>query len=674
MRVTMRAEFFGSALNGAPAGERAGAIDEKPQPPAGLCEDRTGAGMFLRTVAVSVAFFLAATAFGQLTYITQNRSVSATGPGGGTPSSASAPDFSAFNTTVNSNGPSGGVATASQNTSLLPLSISAQGSAQGGKNASNQFGSASSVCIIRFKPLNNTTFTCSLLGIYTSATISGPGVGLTLVPFDEKTGVFQAGESYILNVNAAGVVASGQAQQGAFALTLTLTGVASEPQTEAFTYQGVLKDGGAPLDGVADFLYTLYPAPEGAFEFGPPLEFLATSVQRGVFTHRLDFGDVFTGEERWLEVAVRSPAGSGNYTPIGPRTRIESTPYASYALQAGGAPWSGIAGVPSNVSNAFSPWQSVAGGIAYTGSVAIGTDAISADHNLLVREAANARILVQSDSTSYAGVRTKNTNADYFMGLNGPSEWQLYDNSASAARLRVRSNGNVAVGDFLAEQRLSVDGTIQVVTGNQRFLAFGGVGNTLGTAENTDLIGFQRVNINSGATNSSELRLIIGDDNVPGPSVDFFSIGTIPGGNWNATFGFRTDGLASKPGGGSWASISDPRTKHDVSPLKGTLDRLLSLRGYQYFYNDVEVMNGRALPGLQIGLMADEVERVFPDWVSRDKDGMRMVTERSTTALMVEALRDLREEKDRQIEIQNKEIEELKARLEKLERAIRGSK
>ncbi len=63
---------------------------------------------------------------------------------------------------------------------------------------------------------------------------------------------------------------------------------------------------------------------------------------------------------------------------------------------------------------------------------------------------------------------------------------------------------------------------------------------------------------------------------------------------------------------------------------------------------------------MQVGLVAQEVEAVFPDWVSTGPDGMKQVTERSTTALMVEALRDLRTEKDA-------EIDALKARLEKLE-------
>jgi hypothetical protein len=133
-------------------------------------------------------------------------------------------------------------------------------------------------------------------------------------------------------------------------------------------------------------------------------------------------------------------------------------------------------------------------------------------------------------------------------------------------------------------------------------------------------------------------------------------------------------GGAAKNGGGSWASISDARLKHDIVPLQGTLDRLLKLRGYSYEFNDNEVKSGRALPGRQMGLIAQEVEEVFPDWIDYTKDGYRMVTERATTALMVESLRDLRREKNEglaaqqhQIDVLRQENAELRQRLEVLE-------
>lgn len=122
----------------------------------------------------------------------------------------------------------------------------------------------------------------------------------------------------------------------------------------------------------------------------------------------------------------------------------------------------------------------------------------------------------------------------------------------------------------------------------------------------------------------------------------------------------QSDGSALKIGGGAWGVLSDQRTKNDIQTLTGTLDRLLQLKGHAYTYKSEFVEAGRALPGVQIGLVAQEVETIFPDWVSTGADGLKVVTERSTTALMVEALRDLRTEKDDQIEV-------LKARLEKLE-------
>lgn len=139
-------------------------------------------------------------------------------------------------------------------------------------------------------------------------------------------------------------------------------------------------------------------------------------------------------------------------------------------------------------------------------------------------------------------------------------------------------------------------------------------------------------------------------------------------------FDLAVNGTAAKTGGGSWSNYSDARLKHDITPLKGTLDRLLQLRGYSFEYNADAVERKLALPGTQLGLIAQEVQRVFPDWVQKDKSGYLFVTERATTALMVEALRDLRTEKDTQLDALRKakdaEIADLKARLERLEKAI----
>lgn len=135
-------------------------------------------------------------------------------------------------------------------------------------------------------------------------------------------------------------------------------------------------------------------------------------------------------------------------------------------------------------------------------------------------------------------------------------------------------------------------------------------------------------------------------------------------------FNLAVNGTAAKTGGGAWAVFCDSRLKHDIEPLTGTLDRLLKLRGYTFTYNDEAVEKRLALPGQQVGLIAEEVERIFPDWVEKDGEGYRYVTERSTTALMVEALRDLRQEKDRAIESLSNENRDLRERLERLERAI----
>ena len=132
---------------------------------------------------------------------------------------------------------------------------------------------------------------------------------------------------------------------------------------------------------------------------------------------------------------------------------------------------------------------------------------------------------------------------------------------------------------------------------------------------------------------------------------------------------------AAKPGSNTWTSWSDRRLKGNIQPLTGALDRLLALRGVTFDWLDATRGGGRR--GVQMGLIADEVENVFPQWVARDPSGYQTLTVSGFEALTAEALRELRKEKDAadgKLEEQNAELRaenaELQARVDALEALV----
>ena len=142
---------------------------------------------------------------------------------------------------------------------------------------------------------------------------------------------------------------------------------------------------------------------------------------------------------------------------------------------------------------------------------------------------------------------------------------------------------------------------------------------------------------------------------------------------------FSVTAQAFKPGGGSWAAPSDARLKSDVTLLAGSLDKLLALRGVEYAYRPEATPKSMYLPGRQVGFVAQEVEQVFPDWVSETDEGYKIVGPRGFEALTVEALRELRAEsaaidggqRDR-IAALEAENAVLRARLDRLEALLTG--
>lgn len=99
-------------------------------------------------------------------------------------------------------------------------------------------------------------------------------------------------------------------------------------QGTAFTYQGRLTDGGNAAGGLYDFRFMLFKDGSDGSQTGPTLTNAAVEVSSGLFTVSLDFGGSFPGDERWLEIAVRTNGSAGDFTSLSPRQRVTATPYA----------------------------------------------------------------------------------------------------------------------------------------------------------------------------------------------------------------------------------------------------------------------------------------------------------------------------------------------------------
>lgn len=113
-------------------------------------------------------------------------------------------------------------------------------------------------------------------------------------------------------------------------VALFLSAAISAQSTE-FTYQGRLLDSSLPPTANYDMQFRLWDSETGGGGFG-----VVTStnvpVSRGIFTVVLDFGDLFTGPERWIEISIRPAGGPDPYLTLAGRQRITSTPYAIKSL------------------------------------------------------------------------------------------------------------------------------------------------------------------------------------------------------------------------------------------------------------------------------------------------------------------------------------------------------
>lgn len=167
--------------------------------------------------------------------------------------------------------------------------------------------------------------------------------------------------------------------------------------------------------------------------------------------------------------------------------------------------------------------------------------------------------------------------------------------------------------------------------------------------------------------------------NVDGPVLYGFSgglLGTTIGGqqavlSWNLDgrvgIGTSSPGFTLEVNGnaanttGVWTMLSDERTKEDIEPLTGSLERLLALDPVTFEYRDDAPID---TDGRRAGLLAQQVGEVFPEWVRAGEDGLFRLEMTGFEAHAVEAIKQLHEasrHKDMEITALRRELDALKA-------------
>jgi hypothetical protein len=110
--------------------------------------------------------------------------------------------------------------------------------------------------------------------------------------------------------------------------------------------------------------------------------------------------------------------------------------------------------------------------------------------------------------------------------------------------------------------------------------------------------------------------------------------------------------------GASWSCSSDERLKTEIHPIKDALDKLALINGVSYHWRAADKAKGEHL-----GVIAQDIEKVFPQVVSRDNRGYRAVDYSALVAPLIEAVKELKADNDNL----RANIDTLNERLNKIE-------
>jgi hypothetical protein len=225
----------------------------------------------------------------------------------------------------------------------------------------------------------------------------------------------------------------------------------SYAQGTAFSYSGQLSDTNGPANGTYDLTFALFATDTGGTAIAGPVTNAATEVINGQYTAVLDFGAVFDGTARWLEIGAQTNGGTGFVTLI-PRQMIFAVPYAIMANSASNL----LGNLPATQLTGTVPLAQLPAGLVTNGASGVTlTGAFIGDGSGLVNVNANSATTAGNFTGSLGGdvVGTQGATVVQFVGGLFSTNIASGANAANAANSLNVSNTIVkrsATGAFSA--------------------------------------------------------------------------------------------------------------------------------------------------------------------------------------------------------------------------------
>jgi hypothetical protein len=310
-------------------------------------------------------------------------------------------------------------------------------------------------------------------------------------------------------------------------------------------------------------------------------------------------------------------------------------------------------------------------------------------------QSASNNVLI-GDKSGYYSTASSNTFVGNNSGMNNTTGFfntflgdnSGYQNGAGhsntylgnySATINIGGDLNTAVGKGSGSRENGSRNTFVGVEAGSNYYATSSDNVYLGYASGYGNYGEANVFIGAGsgshhdnAYNSNRLFIANSDTNTPlifghfpnqqiALNADSVKVRALVSGSGNAVYRNATTGLLV-------ASSSDIRLKENVSPLKGSLEKVSNLQGVNFSWKSDDKHQNK------IGFIAQEVEKIIPEVVfTNEADGFKGINYAEITAVLVEAVKELNKE-NKELKEKVSEIEALRAEIDIIKKQISGSK